>query len=103
MQRRRQSRRAAPSRAPIKRPVSASAAYAKPSFIYEKSVKSCSSRVFTASSAALSMRAEAPVKKVYTATMQNVRSMMSRLMTKNVLSGFMFITSAQSMSVSIPR
>ena len=64
MQRRRQSRSAFTSRAPMNRPVSASAAYAKPSFMYEKSVKSCNSRVFTASSTGSSMRAEAPVKKV---------------------------------------
>ena len=64
MQRLRHARSERPSRAPMKRPVSASAAYAKPSFMYEKSVKSCNSRVFTASSTGSSMRAEAPVKKV---------------------------------------
>ena len=64
MQRRRQSRSAPSSRAPMNRPVRASAAYANPSFMYEKSVNNCSSSVFTASSAGSSMRADAPVKKV---------------------------------------
>ena len=73
-----QRRNDAESLAPMKRPVRASAAYAKPSFIYEKRVKNCNKMAFTAKIFLSPLSAEALVKKVYTATRQKVRMMMSQ-------------------------